>query len=81
MDRINRSRPTRNESPFKPATVRVAPVSADDSLGVEVFDRPGEVLYVRGWQPADATLPVIGDHALVVCAADGGWWCIAWTSS
>jgi hypothetical protein len=38
-------------------------------------------MYVRGWQPADATLPVIGDHALVVCAADGGWWCIAWTSS
>lgn len=81
MDQINRSRPTRSESPFKPAVVRDAPSSPDDELGVEVFDRPGELLRVRGWQPADSLLPAEGDHALVVCAADGGWWCIAWAQA
>ncbi len=81
MDSINRPRPVRSESPFRPAVVRVAPATADDDLGVEVFDRPGHVLRVRGWQPAGTVLPDVGDHALVVCAADGGWWCIAWTAA
>ena len=81
MDSSNRPSPERSETPFRPAVVRVAPATADDDLGVEVFDRPGHVLRVRGWQPAGTVLPDVGDHALVVCAADGGWWCIAWTSS
>lgn len=81
MDQVNRPRPVRSESPFKPATVLAAPAAASDPLGVEVFDRPGELLRVHGWQPADSVLPAIGDHALVVCAADGGWWCIAWASA
>lgn len=79
MDRINRDRPARNESPFRPARVTEAPAAFDDELIVEPLDRRGHVLRVRGWQPAGAVLPDVGDHALIVCAADGGWWCIAWS--
>lgn len=81
MDRINRPAAGRDESPFRPARVVAEPAGVEELLAVTPLDRPGHVIRVRGWKPADSLLPAAGDHALIVCAADGGWWCIAWAAA